>query len=143
MIEKISHIGIAVHNLEEQMSYYQNVLGLPFLGTEEVTDQKVKVAMFGVGNVRIELLEPTAEDSPIAKFLEKKGSGVHHIAYQVDNIEKTIDTFQENSLRMIDTSPRPGASGTKIAFAHPKSTFGVLTELCQEEDENSENRKDD
>ena len=135
MIEKINHIGIAVNNLNEQMAYYRDTLGFPFLGIEEVSDQKVKVAMFSVGDIRIELLEPTAEDSPIAKFLAKKGPGVHHIAYQVDDIEETIDTFQSNNLKMIDKNPREGAGGTKIAFAHPKSTFGVLTELCQEDED--------
>ncbi|NUM37314.1 MAG: methylmalonyl-CoA epimerase [Candidatus Brocadiae bacterium] len=131
MIQKISHIGIAVKNLQEQIAFYRDVLQLPFLGIEEVAEQKVKVAMFQAGEVHIELLEPTQEDSPIAKFMEKKGEGIHHIAYQVDNIEEQISHLQKQSVRMIDEKPRMGAHECKIAFVHPKGTFGVLTELCQ------------
>ena len=131
MIKKISHIGIAVKNLQEQIVFYRDVLQLPFLGIEEVAEQKVKVAMFEAGEVHIELLEPTQEDSPIAKFMEKKGEGIHHVAYEVDNIENQISHLQKNSVKMIDEKPRTGAHECQIAFVHPKATFGVLTELCQ------------
>ena len=131
MINKIDHIGIAVASLENQIPFYRDVLGLEFLGTEEVADQKVKTAMFKVGNVKIELLEPTDPSSPIAAFLEKKKDGIHHIAYESDNIEEQIDDLQAKEIRMIDKEPRGGAHNTKIAFIHPKSSGRVLTEICQ------------
>ncbi len=131
MIKKISHIGIAVKSLQEQIAFYRDVLQLPFLGIEEVAEQKVKVAMFEAGEVHIELLEPTSEESPIAKFIEKKGEGIHHVAYEVDNIEGQITQLQKHAVKMIDEKPRIGAHECKIAFVHPKGTFGVLTELCQ------------
>jgi len=131
MITNINHIGIAVSSLDEQIPFYRDVLGLEFAGMEEVPDQKVKVAMFKAGDAKIELLEPTSEDSPIAKFIEKKGSGIHHIAFQTDNIEKELGGFKEKELLMIDPKPRSGAHGTKIAFIHPKSSGRVLTEICQ------------
>ncbi|MDD3966126.1 MAG: methylmalonyl-CoA epimerase [Candidatus Neomarinimicrobiota bacterium] len=132
MVEKISHIGIAVTSLEAQIPFYRDVLGLEFLGLETVEDQKVKTAMFKVGDTRIELLEPTAEDSPIAKFLEKRGQGIHHIAYQVDDCRKAVQRMEATGVQMIDKEPRRGAGGHTIAFAHPKYTFGILTELTQE-----------
>jgi len=104
---------------------------MPFHGTEEVPEQKVKVAMLGIGEAKIELLEPISPDSPIAKFLEKSGPGIHHIAYQVDDIEAAIAHMLQQGARMIDEQPRNGAHGTRIAFVHPKSSNGVLTELCQ------------
>jgi len=131
MIKKIDHIGIAVKNLEDQMKFYCEVMGLKCLGTEEVPDQKVKVAMFPVGEVRIELLQPTSEDSPIAKFIEKRGEGIHHLAYQVTDIENNLKRLEEKEIRLIDKEPRVGAGGHKIAFLHPKSTSGVLTEICE------------
>ena len=131
MIQKINHIGIAVQSLEEQISFYRDVLGLPFSGVEEVPDQKVKVALFRVGEVQIELLEPTSADSPIAKFLESKGPGLHHIAYQTDNIEAQIEQFEQKEISMIDRIPRTGAHQTRIAFIHPKSSGKVLTEICE------------
>ncbi|MEA2077635.1 MAG: methylmalonyl-CoA epimerase [Candidatus Marinimicrobia bacterium] len=132
MVKKISHIGIAVESLEEQIPYYRDILGLKFSGTEIVEDQKVKVAFFDVGDTRIELLEATDEESPIAKFITKKGQGIHHLAYQVDDCKIAINRMDENGLRLIDTEPRKGAGGHKIAFLHPRSTFGILTELTEE-----------
>lgn len=131
MIHKIAHIGIAVKKLDEQIHFYRDIMKLNFLGIEEVPEQKVKVALFEAGEVHIELLEPTHEDSPIAKFMEKKGEGVHHIAYDVQNIQEAISHFQQNAVKMIDEKPRVGAHDCKIAFVHPKGTFGVLTELCE------------
>lgn len=131
MIQQISHIGIAVNKLDEQIPFYRDTLKLEFLGTEEVAEQKVRVAMFNVGNVHIELLEPTSPESPIAKFIEKKGQGIHHIAYQVDNVRETIADLRAKNIAMIDNEPRCGAHDTQIAFVHPKATLGVLTELCQ------------
>jgi len=132
MVEKISHIGIAVESLDEQIPYYRDVLGLKFSGTEIVADQKVKVAFFEVGDTRIELLEATDEESPIAKFIAKKGQGIHHMAYQVENCKLAIKKMDETGIRLIDTEPRVGAGGHKIAFLHPRSTFGILTELTEE-----------
>ena len=131
MIRKINHIGIAVSSLEDHIPFYKNVLQLHFNGTDEVHDQKVKVAMFQVGEVQIELLEPTSPESPIAKFIEKKGEGIHHIAYQTDAIESDIREFISKNIQMIDEKPRSGAHDSKIAFLHPKSSGRVLTEICQ------------
>ncbi len=131
MLQKINHIGIAVQSLDVTLPFYRDSLGMPFHGTEEVPEQKVKVAMLGIGEAKIELLEPTSPDSPIAKFLEKSGPGIHHIAYEVDDIEAAIAHMLQQGARMIDEQPRNGAHGTRIAFVHPKSSNGVLTELCQ------------
>ena len=131
MIKHIDHIGIAVKDLEQQMKFYSEVLGLSCSGVEEVEEQKVKVAIFPVGEVRIELLQPTAEDSPIAKFLEKKGEGIHHIAYCVTDLEGNLNYLEEQQVQLINNKPKIGAGGHKIAFLHPKATFGVLTELCE------------
>lgn len=131
MLSKINHIGIAVKSLDEAAPFYRDTLGMAFTGTEEVAEQKVRVAFFQVGETKIELLEPTAEDSPIAKFLEKNGNGIHHIAYEVDDIEAAIAKLVADGTRMIDSAPRAGAHGARIAFVHPKSSGGVLTELCQ------------
>ena len=131
MPKKISHIGIAVKNIEEATPFYRDVLGMEFEGTEVVAEQKVKVAFFVVGESRIELLEPTAEDSPVAKFLEKNGPGVHHIAFEVDDLQQRLDQLKTTGVRLIDESPRTGAHNTKIAFMHPKASGGVLTELCE------------
>ncbi len=131
MIKQIDHIGIAVKNLNQQIKFYSDVLGLKCVGLEELTDQKVKVALFTVGEVRIELLQPTSEASPIAKFLEQKGEGIHHIAYSVIDLESNLKRLEENKVQLIDSQPRQGAGRQKIAFLHPKSTFGVLTELCE------------
>jgi methylmalonyl-CoA epimerase len=129
-IKKISHIGIATENLEEAKKLYRDVLNLEFLGEEEVKDQKVKIAMFRAGEVRIELLEPASEDSPVRKFIEKNGPGVHHIAFEVPHIEETIEEVKNKGLKMIDEVPRTGAGNCKIAFIHPKSTEKVLMEIC-------------
>lgn len=131
MIQKINHIGIAVSSLDEQIPFYRDVLGLSFKGIEAVAEQKVRVAMFRIGEVTIELLEPTAPDSPIAGFLEKKGQGMHHLSYQVDDIEAQIQALTAQGVEMIDARPREGAHGTRIAFLHPRSSGKVLTELTQ------------
>lgn len=134
MIKKIDHIGIAVNALSEQIPFYRDILRLEFKGTEEVADQKVKVAIFQIGETRIELLEPTAPESPIAKFIEKKGEGLHHIAYRSDGIEQELEFFKEHEIALIDAIPRMGAHQTKIAFLHPKSSGKVLTEVCEEKE---------
>lgn len=131
MLQKINHIGIAVQSLDATIPFYRDALGMPFQGIEEVAEQKVRVAMLGIGEAKIELLEPTSPDSPIAKFLEKNGQGIHHIAYEVADIRAAIDHMQSQGARMIDEQPRNGAHGSQIAFVHPKSSNGVLTELCQ------------
>jgi len=130
-ITHIEHIGIAVNSLEEAIPFYENTLGLKCYSVEEVKDQRVKTAFFMVGQTKIELLESTDTEGPIGKFLEKKGEGVHHIAYAVEDIEDQLKTAEEKGVRLIDKSPRRGAEGLDIAFLHPKSTFGVLTELCE------------
>ena len=131
MPKKISHIGIAVASIEEATPFYRDVLGMEFEGTEVVSEQKVKVAFFAVGESRIELLEPTADDSPVAKFLEKNGPGVHHVAYEVSDLEQRLNALKAEGVRLIDESPRTGAHNTRIAFMHPKASGGVLTELCE------------
>jgi len=131
MIQQIDHIGIAVRQLDEHIPFYRDVLQLTGLGTEIVADQKVRVAMFRVGEVKIELLEPTSAESPIAKFIEKKGEGIHHIAYRTDDVKQEIAQIEARELRLIDQTPRAGAHGSLIAFLHPKSSGRVLTELCQ------------
>ena len=136
MIKQIDHIGIAVENLDRQVKFYNDVLGLKCSGIEEVPDQKVKVAIFPVGEIRIELLQPTADDSPIARFLEKKGEGIHHIAYLVSDLVTNLKHLQEQEIQLIDAKPRIGAGKHKIAFLHPQSTFGVLTELCEYQSRN-------
>ena len=131
MLKKINHLGIAVKSLDASIPFYRDQLGMTFEGTEEVAEQKVKVAFLQIGESRIELLEPTAEDSPIAKFLEKKGEGVHHTAYEVDDIETALADLKAKGIRLIDETPRRGAHNSLIAFIHPKATGGVLTEICQ------------
>jgi len=133
MIKKVDHIGIAVKNLEEAIKIWEN-LGLKVEEIEEVPDQKVRTAIFHAGETRIELLEATAEDSPIAKFIEKRGEGIHHIALGVENIEEILEKLKEKGFRLIDEKPRIGAGGAKIAFIHPKSVGGVLLELCEREE---------
>jgi methylmalonyl-CoA/ethylmalonyl-CoA epimerase len=130
-ITHIEHIGIAVKSLDEAIPFYENVFGLKCYNVEEVKEQKVKTAFFMVGQTKIELLESTDPEGPIGKFIEKKGEGVHHIAYAVDKIEDQLQTAEEKGVNLIDKSPRKGAEGLDIAFLHPKSTFGVLTELCE------------
>lgn len=128
----IEHIGIAVSNLEESIKYYENVLGLKCYSIEEVADQKVKTAFFKVGQTKIELLESTSPDGPIGKYIEKKGEGIHHLAFHVNNLQTALDETKEKGIRLIDEKPRNGAEGLDIAFLHPKSTNGVLTELCED-----------
>ncbi len=127
----IEHIGIAVKSIEEQLPYYEGVLGLKCYNIETVEDQKVKTAFFQIGQTKIELLEPTSEESTVAKFIEKRGEGVHHIAFATNNIEKALQEVEAKGVRLIDTKPRAGAEGLNIAFLHPKSTGSVLTELCE------------
>jgi len=128
---KIEHIGIAVKNLKEAIAYYENVLGLSCYAIEEVADQKVTTAFFKVGETKIELLESTDPEGPIGKFIEKKGEGVHHIAFCVENIAEKLNLAAERGIQLIDKTPRKGAEGLNIGFLHPKSTYGVLTELCE------------
>jgi len=128
---KVDHIGIAVNNLDETLKFYTDVLGLECLGTEVVEEQKVRVAFLPVGDTELELLESTDPEGPIARFIEKNGEGVQHIAFQVDNIEEAILHMQEKGMKMIDEKPRYGAGGAKIAFVHPKGTSRVLVELSQ------------
>jgi methylmalonyl-CoA/ethylmalonyl-CoA epimerase len=127
---RIEHIGIAVKSIEESRKYYENVLGLECYKVEEVTDQKVKTAFFKVGETKIELLEPTSEDSAVAKFLEKRGPGIHHIAYAVDNVDAALAETEAKGVQLLDKQGRKGADGLTIGFLHPKSTESVLTEFC-------------
>lgn len=128
----IEHIGIAVKSLEEAIPYYENILGLKCYAVEEVVDQKVKTAFFKVGQTKIELLEPTSEESTIASFLEKKGPGVHHVAFAMDNVNEALQDAESKGVRLIDKQGRNGAEGLRIGFLHPKSTGGVLTEFCED-----------
>jgi methylmalonyl-CoA/ethylmalonyl-CoA epimerase len=132
-ITHIEHIGIAVNSLEEAIPYYEETLGMKCYAVEEVADQKVKTAFFMVGQTKIELLESTAPEGPIGKFLEKKGQGVHHLAFAVDNVNESLSELDEKGIRMIDKTSRKGAEGLNIGFLHPKSTMGVLTEICGKE----------
>ena len=126
----IEHIGIAVSNLDEAVSYYEHVLGLECYAIEEVTDQKVRTAFFRVGETKIELLESTEAGGPVGKFIERRGPGVHHIAFAVDDTDQALKEAGEKGVELIDKSSRKGAEGLKIGFLHPKYTFGVLTEFC-------------
>jgi len=127
----IEHIGIAVKNLEESIQFYEKVLNLKCYALEEVKEQKVKTAFFKIGETKIELLESTDPEGPIGKFIEKKGEGIHHIAYAVNGIDSALQTLENQGVTLIDKTPRKGAEGLNIAFLHPKSTAGVLTELCE------------
>lgn len=129
----IEHIGIAVANLDETIKYYEEVLGLECYKIEEVADQKVKTAFFMVGQTKIELLESTSPDGPIGKFVEKKGPGMHHIAFAMENVDQALKDAEAKGVRLIDKTPRKGAEDLTIGFLHPKSTHGVLTEFCGEE----------
>ena len=130
-ISKVDHIGIAVKSIEETLKFYEGVLGIKCQGKEEVADQKVITAFFPVGDTEVELLQSTSEDGTIAKFIEKKGEGMHHIAFRVDNIEKALKELKAKGIRLIDEVPRLGAGGAKIAFIHPKATNGVLIEISE------------
>ncbi len=131
MVRKVDHIGVAVSNLEEALKTYADVLGLELQGTEVVEEQKVRVAFMPVGDTEIELLESTDPEGPIAKFIEKRGQGIQHIAFRVDNIEEALERMRQKGVRLIDEKPRYGAGGARIAFLHPKATGGVLVELCE------------
>jgi len=128
---KIDHLGIAVNSIEAALKLYRDVLGLSLEGEEIIEDQKVRTAFFPIGDTEVELLESTAADGPIAKFIEKKGEGLHHIAFKVDDIEAALKELDGKGVRLIDREPRLGAGNKKIAFLHPKDTFGVLVELSE------------
>ena len=131
-ISHIEHLGIAVKSLDEAIPYYENILGMKCYSIEEVADQKVKTAFFKVGQTKLELLEPTSDESPIAKCIEKRGEGIHHLAFAVeDGVANALAEMEGKGVRLIDKAPRKGAEGLNIAFIHPKSTHGVLTEFCE------------
>jgi len=130
-ILKIDHLGIAVNKIEDGKKFWTDVLGLEFEGSETVAEQKVTTAFFPVGESEVELLESTAPDGPIAKYIEKRGEGLQHIAFRVENIEAALEELKTKGIRLIDEKPRKGAGGAKIAFLHPKSTSGLLVELCE------------
>ncbi len=132
-ISHIEHIGIAVNSLEEAIPYYEETLGMKCYAVEEVTDQKVKTAFFMVGQTKIELLESTDPAGPIGKFLEKRGQGVHHLAFAVKDVNESLSELDEKGVRLIDKTSRKGAEELNIGFLHPKSTMGVLTEICSKE----------
>ena len=131
-IKHIEHIGIAVKSLESAIAFYESTLGLKCYAIEEVQDQKVRTAFFKVGQTKVELLESTDPEGPIGKFIEKKGEGVHHMAFATEGLQENLDELSQNGIRLIDKNPRKGAEGLNIAFLHPKSTHGVLTELCEQ-----------
>ena len=133
-LSHIEHIGIAVKDLQESIKYYEDILGLKCYGIEEVKDQKVKTAFFLLGQTKIELLESTDPEGPIGKFIEKKGPGMHHIAFAVKDIENKLLELESKGIQLIDKKARKGAEGLDIAFLHPKSTGGVLMELCEKKD---------
>lgn len=130
-ILKIDHLGIAVNSIDQGKDFWTQALGLDFEGTETVTEQKVTTAFLPVGESEVELLESTSPDGPIAKYLEKKGEGIQHVAFRVENLEEALAELKEKGIRLIDEKPRNGAGGARIAFLHPKSTNGVLVELCE------------
>lgn len=130
-IKKIEHIGIAVKNLHETLEFYEKVLGLKCYKIEEVKDQKVKTAFLMVGETKIELLESTDPEGPVAKFIDKRGEGIHHLAFAVDDVNISLKQMEQQNVKLIDNSTRKGAEEFQIVFLHPKSTFGVLIELCQ------------
>jgi len=131
MINKIDHLGIAVKDMEAALKFYEGALGLTATKTEVVEEQKVKVAFIPVGDTKVELLESTSPDGPVAKYIEKNGEGVQHIAFKVDNIEEALEQLKGKGVRLIDEKPRIGAGGAKIAFIHPKASFGTLIEICE------------
>ena len=131
MLKKINHIAIAVNNIEEAAKFYQDVMGLTLSGVEVVIPQKTRVGFFKIGESNIELVQPAEPDSPLVKFLETKGQGIHHICFEVDDVESEVKAFIEKGATMIDQKPRPGAHDTKVAFVHPKSSNGILIELCE------------
>ncbi len=132
MIRKIQHIGVAVRKLDEAIPFFRDVLGLPLVGIEEVADQKIRTAIFKVGEASIEVLESTSPDGPVGRFLEKNGEGIHHLCFDVEDAAAALSRAKEKGVRLIDEAPRQGVHGMKIGFLHPKATFGVLTEFAQE-----------
>ncbi len=128
---KIDHLGIAVNSVDEGKKFWSDIMGLDFNGSETVAEQKVTTAFFPVGESEVELLESTAPDGPIAKYIDKKGTGIQHVAFRVENIEQALAELKEKGIKLIDQTPRIGAGGAKIAFLHPKATSGVLVELCE------------
>ncbi|MFP4446935.1 MAG: methylmalonyl-CoA epimerase [Desulfosudaceae bacterium] len=130
-ILKIDHLGIAVNSIDEGKNFWTDALGLSFEGTETVAEQKVTTAFLPVGESEVELLESTDPDGPIARYIEKKGQGIQHVAFQVENIDEALAELKEKGIRLIDETPRVGAGGARIAFLHPKATSGVLVELCE------------
>ncbi|RPF55694.1 methylmalonyl-CoA epimerase [Aquisalibacillus elongatus] len=134
-MKKIAHIGIAVSDLDAMIPFYRDQLGLSFQGTEEVESEGVRVGFFKIGESAIELLEPLNETSPIAKYIEKKGEGIHHVALDVDNIQKRLDHLKENGIPLIHEEPKMGAHESQVAFLHPKAANGVLFELCEQKQE--------
>lgn len=130
-VTRIDHIGIAVEDLEEAAKIYRDFLQLKVTDIEEVPEQKVKVAFIPIGDSEVELLEPTSKDSPVAKFIEKRGEGIHHLAFRVENLEEALARAQAAGIQLIDETPRPGAGGARIAFLHPRSSNRVLIELCE------------
>jgi methylmalonyl-CoA epimerase len=132
MLEKIDHLGIAVNSIEEARQFYENVLGLRCEKIEEIASQKVRTAFFRIGEIHIELLEPTADDSPIAKFLASRGEGIHHVSYKTDDIRVELEKAAEAGCRLIHDQPITGAGGKQVAFLHPRSSHGVLTEFCSD-----------
>lgn len=132
-ILKIDHLGIAVNSIDEGKRFWQTVLGLPLEGMETVASQKVTTAFMPVGDSEVELLESTTDDGPIAKYIEKRGQGIQHVAFRVEDIEAALEELKQNGVQLIDQTPRKGAGGAKIAFLHPKATGGVLVELCERE----------
>jgi len=135
-LSHIEHIGIAVKNLDESIRFYEEVLGLKCYGVEEVKDQKVKTAFFQIGQTKIELLESTDQEGPVGKFIEKRGEGIHHIAFATRNLESSLRELKGKGIKLIDENSRKGAEGLNIAFIHPKANFGVLTELCEHPEKN-------
>jgi methylmalonyl-CoA epimerase len=132
MFKKVDHIGIAVSSIDEALKFFRDTLGLELEGIEEVADQKVRIAFLPVGETHIELLEPTSSDSNLAKFLEKKGEGIHHLAFNVSDIDAALATLKDKGVQLIDSEPRVGGGNKKIAFMHPKGTHRVLMELCED-----------
>ena len=134
MIKKIDHIALVIGDLEKEIEKYRDVLGLTCLGIETVEEQKVRVALFDVGGVHIELVEPLSEDSPVSNFLKKRGGGIHHIAYEVDDLEDQIEVFKKNHIRLLNPEAGEGISGSRIIFAHPGDLSGVLMELVEKKE---------
>nr|WP_216667742.1 methylmalonyl-CoA epimerase [Sporosarcina jiandibaonis] len=134
MVKNVDHIGIAVKNIDDSLDYYIHTLGLKLLAIEEVESQKVRVAFIDAGNIKLELLEPMDEGGAVAKFIEKRGEGIHHIAFGVTDIRSRMGELEEKGVQLLSAEPKPGAGGAEVAFLHPKSSFGVLYELCEKRD---------